>query len=261
MELFEHISTELRLPKAFRSAANDSKRIPKTVLFKEANLTPIQEKIIDSQVDEITIFGIAKKSIPPFKNAERYYSEILFLFCRLKEWKTGIEELLLSCFERPSILFTSVDSDEFMISTARKRFSLNESGKQISESFQCTHRLKLDSPTDMAYMHALAIPHMPLSNLFVLHEAFFNSIVEIDNELRNDLDKKLGKTAVIKKQEKFIEFVRQYHELTQEKHGLEAEHDQFRKDGEFGDALTAHTKIVEKQKQMKKLIENIKKTF
>lgn len=262
MELFERISAELRLPKAFRSAANGSTRLYKTILFKEAGLSEAQKKIVDELVDEILVFGIAGRSIPSFKNDERDYSEILFLFCRLKEWKSGIEELLLSSFEKPAILFASVASGEFTISTARKRFSLSESGRQISESFRHTHRLRLDSPTDMAYLQTLAIPNMPLSNLFLLHEAFSNSLVEIDEGLRKDLDGWLGKKpATIKKPEKFLDLTRQYDELAQEALGLEAEHDQFRKDGEFGDALAAHTKLVEKRKNMKRLIESIRKTF
>jgi len=262
LELFERVSTELRLPKAFRSAANGSTRLYKTILFKEAGLSQVQEKFVDELVDEISVFGIAGKSIPPFKNEDRDYSQILFLYCRLKEWKTGIEELLLSSFEKPAILFVSVDSNEFSISTARKRFSLNETGRQISESFRKTHRLRLDSPTDMAYLRLLAIPNMPVSNLFVLHEAFSESLVEIDNGLRKELDARLGKKpATIKKTEKFLDLVRKYGELAQEIQELTAEHDQFRKDGEFGDALAAHTVIVGKQREMKRLIESVKKTF
>jgi hypothetical protein len=262
MELFERVSTELRLPKAFRSAANGSTRLYKTILFKEAGLSQAQEKIVDELIDEILVFGIAGRSIPPFKNDERVYSEILFLFCRLKGWKAGIEELLLSSFEKPAILFTSVDSVEFTISTARKRFSLNESGRQISESFQKTHRLRLDSPTDMAYLRLLAIPNMPVSNLFLLHEAFSESLVEIDEGLRKDLDGWLGKKSrSIKKPEKYLDLIRQYCEVAREVQKLEAVHDQFRKDGEFGDALAAHTDITGKRRQMKRLLESVKKTF
>jgi hypothetical protein len=252
----------LHLPKAFRSAANGSTRLYKTVLFKKAGLSKAQEKTVDELVDEILVFGIAGKSIPPFKNDDRDYSQILFLFCRLKEWKSGVEELLLASFEKPAILFASVDSEEFTISTARKRFSLNESGRQISESFRQTHRLRFESPIDMAYLHSLAIPSMPLSNLFLLHEAIYNSLVEIDDGLRTGLDSWLGKKrATIKKPERFLDLVRQYHDLAQETLELGLEHDQFRKDGEFGDALTAHTRITEKNRQMKRLIGAIKKTF
>ena len=261
MELFERLSVELRIPKTFRSAANSSTRLYK-ILFKKAGLSLTQEKIVDELVDEILVFGIVGKSIPPFKNEERDYSETIFLFCRLKDWKIGIEEILLSSFEKPAILFSSVDSQEFTISTARKRFSLNESGRQINESIQCTHKIKIDSPTDMAYLHLLAIPNMPLSNLFMLHEAFSNSLVDIDKELRKELDKWLGKKqAAIKKPVEFLDLMRQYHELSQEIQSLNSEHNQFRKDGEFGDALTVHTKIVEKEKQMLRLIVSIKKTF
>lgn len=273
-ELIKRISEILRIPASFRSAANQSSRIPKTVLFKNSRLEQTDRSLLDKSVEELHVFGIANPStnVPAFVSDERNYSEMLFVFCKLKEMKNPRKvilsaQLLIDAFDKPVLLFLSDRLEDtaktrMMLAAGRKRFNLNDPTQQLTESFSHSHALNLGSPSDQAYLEAISIPNMSLINLYELHERLYDTLVSVDERLSKRLDGWLAKKP--KKIEDLAEFVaiaRTYGESLSLMDNLEKEHHEARSSGEFGQGLSIHVHQKEKQKELDKLFEKLKRTF
>ena len=102
----------LRLPEA---ALAGCRRIPKTVLVKQAMLTKTEQKRLD-KVARLEHFATVQKSttrIPPYEDDERNVQSVVFLRCEMTAGTMAVAEvaeLVHKCFPNPTVLL--VDAEE-----------------------------------------------------------------------------------------------------------------------------------------------------
>ena len=96
----------LRLPEA---ALAGCRRIPKTVLVKQAMLTKTEQKRLD-KVARLEHFATVQKSttrIPPYEDDERNVQSVVFLRCEMTAGTMAVAEvaeLVHKCFPNPTAL-------------------------------------------------------------------------------------------------------------------------------------------------------------
>lgn len=96
----------LRLPEA---ALAGCRRIPKTVLVKQAMLTKTEQKRLD-KVARLEHFATVQKSttrIPPYEDDERNVQSVVFLRCEMTAGTMAVAEvaeLVHKCFPNPTVL-------------------------------------------------------------------------------------------------------------------------------------------------------------
>ena len=96
----------LRLPEA---ALAGCRRIPKTVLVKQAMLSKTEQKRLD-KVARLEHFATVQKSttrIPPYEDDERNVQSVVFLRCEMTAGTMAVAEvaeLVHKCFPNPTVL-------------------------------------------------------------------------------------------------------------------------------------------------------------
>ena len=102
----------LRLPEV---ALAGCRRIPKTVLAKQAMLTRTEQKRLD-KVARLEHFATVQKSttrIPPYEDDERNVQSIVFLRCEMAAGSMAVSEmaeLVHKCFPNPTVLLIEAGS-------------------------------------------------------------------------------------------------------------------------------------------------------
>lgn len=153
----------LRLPEA---ALAGCRRIPKTVLVKQAMLTKTEQKRLD-KVARLEHFATVQKSttrIPPYEDDERNVQSVVFLRCEMTAGTMAVAEvaeLVHKCFPNPTVLLVEAGGcacisvaltsryDEMGASVKRlkeqrrsKDITLNESAKLRMEMKEEERRLR-----------------------------------------------------------------------------------------------------------------------
>lgn len=96
----------LHLPDA---ALAGCRRIPKTVLVKQAMLTKTEQRRLD-KVARLEHFATVQKSttrIPPYEDDERNVQSVVFLRCEMAAGTMAVAEvaeLVHKCFPNPTVL-------------------------------------------------------------------------------------------------------------------------------------------------------------
>ena len=129
----------LRLPDA---ALAGCRRIPKTVLAKQAMLTKTEQKRLD-KIARLEHFATVQKSttrIPPYEDDERNVQSIVFLRCEMAPGTMAVAEvaeLVHKCFPNPTVLLIEA-SGRACVSVALTRKSQAEQGATVVDRIEAT---------------------------------------------------------------------------------------------------------------------------
>lgn len=129
----------LRLPDA---ALAGDRRIPKTVLAKQAMLTKTEQRRLD-KVARLEHFATVQKSttrIPPYEDDGRNVQSIVFLRCEMASGSMAVAEaaeLVHKCFPNPTVLLIEAGG-RACISVALTRKSQAEQGATVVDRIEST---------------------------------------------------------------------------------------------------------------------------
>lgn len=161
-----------RLPDA---ALAGDRRIPKTVLTRQAMLTKTEQKVLD-RVSALTHFATVQKSttrIPPVVDETHDIQSVLFLRCEMAKGAAYAEvaRLIHKCFPNPTvILFGS--NGEACISVATTRKSLAEQGATVIDVIESTGVFDANDAAYTPFLDALAFERLPQTDLL----AYLNAL-------------------------------------------------------------------------------------
>lgn len=157
----------LRLPDA---ALAGCRRIPKTVLVKQAILTKTEHRKLD-KVARLEYFATVQKSttrIPPYEDDKRNVQSIVFLRC---EMATGIMavaevvELVHKCFPNPTVLLIEAGNCAY-ISVALTRKSQAKQGATVVDRIEATGAFDPGRPEYADFLGALAFGRLSQGDLW-----------------------------------------------------------------------------------------------
>ena len=157
----------LRLPEA---ALAGCRRIPKTVLVKQAMLTKTEQKRLDKVV-RLEHFATVQKSttrIPPYKDDERNVQSIIFLRCEMAAETMAmaeVAELVHKCFPNPTVLLIEAGGCA-CASVALTRKSQAEQGATVVDRIESTGAFDPDSPEYTDFLGALAFGRLSQDDLW-----------------------------------------------------------------------------------------------
>lgn len=157
----------LRLPDA---ALAGCRRIPKTVLVKQAMLTRTEQKRLD-KVARFEHFATVQKSttrIPPYEDGERNVQSIVFLRCEMAAGSMAVAEvaeLVHKCFPNPTVLL--IEAGECAcVSVALMRKSRAEQGATVVDRIESTGAFDPGRPEYADFLGALAFERLSQSDLW-----------------------------------------------------------------------------------------------
>ena len=145
------------------------RRIPKTVMVRQASLTKTEQKVL-GKVANIIHFATVQKStthILPMVDAERDIQSVLFLECEMAGSVAFAEVawLVHNCFPHPTVLLLEGDS-KTCVSVAITRKSLAEKGAVVVDEVQATGAFEFGGPLVGPFLASLAFDGLPQSDLF-----------------------------------------------------------------------------------------------
>lgn len=164
----------LRLPEA---ALAGCRRIPKTVLAKQAMLTKTEQKRLD-KVARLEHFATVQKSttrIPPYEDDGRNVQSIVFLRCEMAAGSMAVAEaaeLVHKCFPNPTVLLIEAGG-RACISVALTRKSQAEQGATVVDRIESTGAFDSGGPAYASFLDALEFARLPQDDLL----AFLQGIV------------------------------------------------------------------------------------
>lgn len=157
----------LRLPDA---ALAGCRRIPKTVLVKQAMLTKTEQKRLD-KVARLEHFASVQKSttrIPPYEDDERNVRSIVFLHCEMATGTMAVAEaaeLMHKCFPNPTVLLVEAGGCA-CVSVAFTRKSHAEQGATVVDRIESTGAFDPGRPEYADFLGALAFGRLSQGNLW-----------------------------------------------------------------------------------------------
>ena len=155
------------------------KRIPKTVLVKQALLTKHEERVLD-KVQRLEHFATVQKSttrILPLVDEDHDIQSIVFLRCDMPSSRaySEVARLVHKCFPNPTvILFDGAGSA--CISVASTRKSHSEQGATVVEKVESTGAFASDDERYAPFLDALAFAKLPQGNLLEYLEGLASSV-------------------------------------------------------------------------------------
>lgn len=166
----------LCLPEA---ALAGERRIPKTVIMRQALLTKTEQKVLD-KVAAITHFATVQKSttyIPPAVDDAHDIQSIVFLRCELAGSSAYAEvaALLHKCFPNPTVILFGGEG-QACISVALTRRSLAEQGATVIDRIESTGAL---DPCDELYgglLSSISFDALPQTDLLSYLEGFAGAV-------------------------------------------------------------------------------------
>ncbi len=157
----------LRLPDA---ALAGCRRIPKTVLVKQAMLTKTEQKRLD-KVARLEHFATVQKSttrIPPYADEERDVQSVVFLRCEMAAGSMAVAEvaeLVHKSFPNPTVLLIEA-GDCVCASVALTRKSQAEQGATVIDSIESTGAFDPDRSEYEDFLGALAFGWLSQGDLW-----------------------------------------------------------------------------------------------
>jgi hypothetical protein len=160
------------------------KRIAKKMFLENDNLKGNDKKLFRENVKKIHWEYTLKPStcpILPFRDDEREYLEIAIIHIELLSQKgyKRIAETIHRIIPYPLILGFSLDSKEFAISVAPKRFSQVEHGAFVAEKVFITDWLNIEKLNEQTttFIESLGWNNMPLHNYFTFYNAWIDRFI------------------------------------------------------------------------------------
>lgn len=157
----------LRLPDA---ALAGGRRIPKTVLVKQAMLTKTEQRRLD-KVARLEHFATVQKSttrIPPYENEDRSVQSIVFLRCEIAVGSMAVAEvaeLVHKCFPNPTVLLVEAGG-RACVSVALTRKSYAEQGATVIDRIESTGAFDPGRPEYADFLGALAFDRLSQGDLW-----------------------------------------------------------------------------------------------
>lgn len=144
------------------------KRIPKTVLVKQALLTKPEERVLD-KVRRLEHFATVQKSttrILPLVDEDHDIQSIVFLRCSMPDSRaySEVARLIHKCFPNPTVILFD-DAGTACISVASTRKSRSELGATVVEKVESTGAFAIGDERYSAFLDALAFARLPQDNL------------------------------------------------------------------------------------------------
>lgn len=153
------------------AALAGDKRIPKSVVVRQAELTKREQKTLN-KVKRLSHFATVQKSttyILPHVDDGHDVESIVFLLCEMSEKSAALSEvagLLHRCFPNPTILLME-GSGTICVSAALTRKSLSEKGAIVIEEQRSTGALDPDDSQLRVMLKGLAFERLPQENLLI----------------------------------------------------------------------------------------------
>lgn len=144
------------------------RRIPKTMLVRQARLTKAEQRVLD-HAGTLSHFATVQKStthIPPTVDSDHDIQSVLFLRCEMVRGSayTEMAKLIHKCFPNPTIiLFDGVN--ESCISAARTRRSLAEKASTVIEKVESTRAFEPQDPLYEPFLRSLDFNRLPQTDL------------------------------------------------------------------------------------------------
>lgn len=157
----------LHLPDA---ALAGCRRIPKTVVVKQAMLTKTEQKRFD-KVARLEHFATVQKStthILPYENKDRNVQSIVFLRCEMATGTIAVKEvaeLVHKCFPNPTVLLIKAGC-RACVSVALTRKSQAEQGATVVDRIESTGTFDSDRPEYTDFLGALAFGRLSQGDLW-----------------------------------------------------------------------------------------------
>lgn len=157
----------LHLPEA---ALAGFRRIPKTVLVKQAMLTKTEQKRLDKAA-RLEHFATVQKSttrIPPYEDDGRNVQSIVFLRCEMAAGTMAVAEvaeLVHKCFPNPTVLLIEASACA-CVSVALTRKSQAEQGATVVDRIESTGAFDPYSPEYADFLGALAFGRLSQGDLW-----------------------------------------------------------------------------------------------
>ena len=157
----------LRLPDA---ALAGCRRIPKTVLVKQAMLTKTERKRLD-KVARLEHFATVQKSttrIPPYEDDKHNVQSIIFLRCEMAAGTMAVAEvaeLVHKCFPNPTVLLVEAGG-RACVSIALTRKSQAEQGATVVDRIEATGAFDPNRPDYAEFLGALAFARLSQGDLW-----------------------------------------------------------------------------------------------
>lgn len=157
----------LHLPDA---ALAGGRRIPKTVLAKQAMLTKTEQKRLD-KVARLEHFATVQNSttrIPPYEDDDHNVQSVVFLRCEMAAGTMAVAEvaeLVHKCFPNPTVLLIEA-SGRSCVSVALTRKSQAEQGATVVDRIESTGAFDSSSPKYAGFLDALVFERLSQDNLW-----------------------------------------------------------------------------------------------
>lgn len=157
----------LRLPDA---ALAGGRRIPKTVLVKQAMLTKTEQKRFD-KVARLEHFATVQKSttrIPPYQDDGHNVQSIVFLSCEMAAGTMAVAEvaeLVHKCFPNPTVLLVEAGGCA-CVSVALTRKSQAEQGATVVDRIESTGAFDPGRPEYADFLSAIAFERLSQGDLW-----------------------------------------------------------------------------------------------
>lgn len=157
----------LRLPEA---ALAGCRRIPKTVLVKQAMLTKTEQKRLD-KVARLEHFATVQKSttrIPPYEDDGRNVQSVVLLRCEMAAGTMAmaeVAELVHKCFPNPTVLLIEAGGSA-CVSVALTRKSQAEHGATVVDRIESTGAFDPGRPEYADFLSALAFGRLSQGDIW-----------------------------------------------------------------------------------------------
>lgn len=145
------------------------RRVPKTVVARQAELTKREQKTLD-KVKRLAHFATVQKSttrILPYRDNDHDVESIVLLRCEMSGKSAAFSEvagLLHRCFPNPTVLLME-GSAGIGISAALTRKSLVEEGAMVVEDQRYTGALDPEDANAWSMLEALSFKRLPQGSL------------------------------------------------------------------------------------------------
>lgn len=150
------------------AALAGERRIPKTVLTRQAGLTKTEQKAL-GRVAALTHFATVQKSttrIPPTQDEDHDIQSVVFLHCELagNAAYAEVARLIHKCFPNPTVILFGGEG-EACVSVALTRKSLAEQGATVVDRIEATGAFDPRSELYAGILDALAFDVLPQVDL------------------------------------------------------------------------------------------------
>lgn len=171
---------------AIPDTCNLAKRVFKKLFHENAKLGATDKKALRDDIDTITWVYTLKPTtinIPPYKDEQREYLEVEVLHVNLKTKNrtSRIAEIIHRTIPYPLVIILAYHNQR-ILSTAHKRYSLNERGAVVAEDVILSDWIDLEQPTppQADFIASLAVDNLPFTNYYLFYAAIVDRLVALD---------------------------------------------------------------------------------